>query len=691
MAKTTDVAFFDIGLTLAEPVFASPFPPRKLVGLRVYSYILDILQEIRAQGIRCGIISNKGPQNTEDEVKDFLTQAGLNVPQVFDGPIIFKPKDQPQTFTDAAAAANCPVERCLFVGEDKNERFQAARAGFRVAPHPALAHEASQGRTLRHYRFAVRPDVPDDQWRPLMQEFRVTPLRITGDNPVTVFAIASATAAMELLNHPDNILAVVESIGRSDAALLADVYLFRDNRLGDNALLPVAGQAGAVFSQANPGFAAVSASANSFLGSASGPEEDPADWLLTATAAELIVAIPAGYSIEDFHFPQTQHGHNEKLIPNPALLAPSATGSAAFLPPGAVPQALPAQMVQALKDVASQEITEQLIRDHIRRYAGADPLDGEGSPTIDSRHILRVITENGEEKSANELAVAQLRSDLTACGAEDAALHTFRHEGMELFNVEAHFPGTDPTPEIARQEVLITAHLDSIAINNDPRTDPAPGADDDASGVAAVLAAARAIQRLRIQSGGARRTIRLVLFNAEEHGLVGSKHYARDAFHSDRDIIGVFQMDMIGYNLDPPENVAARRWEVHAGYPASRTVQERSLLLADIIRHVAPHVTTTLPGPQIYKHGGPTLPDLAAGRSDHASFHQVGYAACVTSGDFFPGDSEATIVPQPEPNKNYHSETDTASDDFAERSVDFGYAADIARAVFAAAWVTANA
>ena len=74
--------------------------------------------------------------------------------------------------------------------------------------------------------------------------------------------------------------------------------------------------------------------------------------------------------------------------------------------------------------------------------------------------------------------------------------------------------------------VIVGCHLDSSAGNTpgyDPLTDPAPGADDDASGIAAVLAVAR---HMRAYSGKLPHTVRFCFFNAEEQGLVGSKAYA---------------------------------------------------------------------------------------------------------------------------------------------------------------------
>jgi hypothetical protein len=127
---------------------------------------------------------------------------------------------------------------------------------------------------------------------------------------------------------------------------------------------------------------------------------------------------------------------------------------------------------------------------------------------------------------------------------------------------------------------------------------------------------------------------------------------------------------MIGYNKKPP-----RSFEVHVGYLPSADVQNRSLVLAQRIERLTQQISPELKPIQIY-----TNPDPAAGRSDHASFHERGYAACVVSEDFFVGPSLDS--PEPETNPNYHMKTDTF--------VDFDYAADIARVIAAAGWVTAN-
>jgi Zn-dependent M28 family amino/carboxypeptidase len=79
----------------------------------------------------------------------------------------------------------------------------------------------------------------------------------------------------------------------------------------------------------------------------------------------------------------------------------------------------------------------------------------------------------------------------------------------EAANVVAELPGRDPG------FVLVGAHLDSVYL--------APGALDNAAGVAMVLEAARLLRRAGVVP---RRAIRFVLFTGEEQGMVGSRAYA---------------------------------------------------------------------------------------------------------------------------------------------------------------------
>jgi len=167
--------------------------------------------------------------------------------------------------------------------------------------------------------------------------------------------------------------------------------------------------------------------------------------------------------------------------------------------------------------------------------------------------------------------------------------------------------------------------------------------------------------------------VRFVLFNAEEHGLVGSAAYARDQAEAGAPIVAALQMDMIGYDVRPD-----RTFELHAGFTPSSAVEARSLALARAIAALVPQVSPALGPPQVYP--APGEPDPAERRSDHYSFHLHGYAACLASEDLFAG--PGPDAPPEEMNPQYHMPTD--------KVINTGYAADIARLVTAAAWVSAT-
>ena len=71
----------------------------------------------------------------------------------------------------------------------------------------------------------------------------------------------------------------------------------------------------------------------------------------------------------------------------------------------------------------------------------------------------------------------------------------------------------------------------------------APGADDNASGTAAVIEAARIFSQYDFPF-----TIIYALWDEEEQGLIGSEYYATQAANAGDSILGVINLDMIGYD-----------------------------------------------------------------------------------------------------------------------------------------------
>lgn len=87
--------------------------------------------------------------------------------------------------------------------------------------------------------------------------------------------------------------------------------------------------------------------------------------------------------------------------------------------------------------------------------------------------------------------------------------------------------------------ILIGAHYDTV-----PRS---PGADDNASGVAALLELARLFS-----DQSARLPIRLVAFDMEEYGLLGSRHYATDLKRQRQKLRLMLSLEMLGYRDSTP-------------------------------------------------------------------------------------------------------------------------------------------
>ncbi len=213
--------------------------------------------------------------------------------------------------------------------------------------------------------------------------------------------------------------------------------------------------------------------------------------------------------------------------------------------------------------------------------------------------------------------------------------------------------------------VIVGGHMDSTA-GFEPGyvapNDPAPGRDDNASGLAGVLSMARYMWSLR---GKLTHTVRFCFFNAEESGLVGSKAYAAKMKSLNAPIRAVICTDMIGYNTDPN-----RIFEIHAGY-TDPAIRDLSLPLTPYVENAAA-AYGQLALAQVYAgtswNGAPdrSVYDGAINRSDHAAFHQQGYPAILLSEDFF---ANLASEPGADPNPNYHRAADTF--------VDLAYARDI--------------
>lgn len=140
-------------------------------------------------------------------------------------------------------------------------------------------------------------------------------------------------------------------------------------------------------------------------------------------------------------------------------------------------------------------------------------------------------------------------------------------------NVVGMLPGTDP--ELARRHLIVGAHWDHLGGAKDAYF---PGAGDNASGVAALIAAARSMKDAK-----PRHTLVFIAFDLEEQGLLGSLAYAQEpALPLDR-CDGAIVLDILGCKglglLDDYLFATGWEWTPEALDIAVPAAEERDLVL----------------------------------------------------------------------------------------------------------------
>ncbi len=253
--------------------------------------------------------------------------------------------------------------------------------------------------------------------------------------------------------------------------------------------------------------------------------------------------------------------------------------------------------------VASVQATNVLA--WISGLSGATPVPVGGTPqTITTRHttsgtpLERALDYAEESMESWDLAVER---------------RAWSNSSYSGYNLVGTLPGCGP---LSNEAVLVVAHIDDM-----PSGATAPGADDNASGCAAVLAIAQ-----RLSGCSCDRTVKFVLFTGEEQGLLGSAVYAQQLAAAHQEVAGVVNMDMISWSTKTPTADLNIRPPHNPGYAGDYA-------LAALFTNVV----------QLYGlHGALQARINAAGEtgSDQASFWDNGFSALFVgenfSGDFNP-------------------------------------------------------
>jgi hypothetical protein len=192
---------------------------------------------------------------------------------------------------------------------------------------------------------------------------------------------------------------------------------------------------------------------------------------------------------------------------------PPAAGPA---PPVSASQDSLVETIVSLVSVANLSSSVQSLQDFMTRYASTTNCEASGE---------------------------YLYGAFSALGLDDVHFEPFTFSTYTSRNVVAEKTGETYPDDI----FIICAHYDSTSPD---RLTLAPGADDNASGTAAVLEAARILAAFPLDF-----TVRFIAFSAEEWGLYGSQAYATAARQAGERIIGVVNLDMIAYADALPEDL----------------------------------------------------------------------------------------------------------------------------------------
>lgn len=183
-----------------------------------------------------------------------------------------------------------------------------------------------------------------------------------------------------------------------------------------------------------------------------------------------------------------------------------------------------------------------------------------------------------------------------ASGRDDISVAQYAHLRYDQRSVIATIEGSDKSAEV----IVLGAHLDSINLLGTKDTTKAPGADDDASGIAGISEVLRVIAATGYKP---RRTIKLIAYAAEEVGLRGSQEIAQEYKRNGANVVGVMQLDMTNFKGSDKDIY------IFTDY----TDEPQNQFLVKLVRTYLPTLTVG------YDKCGYAC-------SDHAAWHAQGYA-----------------------------------------------------------------
>lgn len=301
-----------------------------------------------------------------------------------------------------------------------------------------------------------------------------------------------------------------------------------------------------------------------------------------------------------------------------AIAAACALSAVAAQPQTAAPQDRIATQHAAVSQIVA-DISAARIDGHIRKLVG-----------FKTRHTMSDTTSDSAGIGA---ARRWIKAELEHCGAGklDVQFDSYVQPAggrlsrdTEIVNVVATLKGT----QSPQRMYVVSGHYDSRASDVMDATSDAPGANDDASGTAAVIELACVMAQHRFDA-----TLVFMAVAAEEQGLFGATHYAQQAREKSLDVAGMFTNDIIGSSRADDGHVDNTHVRLFAeGIPAVKEMTDplRTLLATggendsrsrQLARHVKEMGERYVPGFTVniiqrrdrYLRGGDHIPFLERG------------------------------------------------------------------------------
>ncbi|MFC5480600.1 M20/M25/M40 family metallo-hydrolase [Massilia suwonensis] len=280
---------------------------------------------------------------------------------------------------------------------------------------------------------------------------------------------------------------------------------------------------------------------------------------------------------------------------------------------------------QAQIDKIVAEISPKRIDAYIRKLV-----------SFETRHTMSDTT---SETTGIGAARRWIRSELERCGAGTSLQVSFDSHiapvsarisrPTEIVNVVATLPGTQDASK--DRLYVVSGHYDSRNTDVMDASGKAPGANDDASGTAAVMEMACVMAKYKFDA-----TLVFMAVAAEEQGLLGAGHWAKTAREKNLNVAGMFTNDIIGSSRADDGRVDNKQVRLFAqGVPATKEMSdtvrqlvatggENDSISRQLARHVKEQGERYVKG---FKVNVIQRHDRYLRGGDHMPFLEQGYAA----------------------------------------------------------------